>query len=196
MKKIAVILLVLAICHSAAYAQMVDSQGKRIDAFMFDEPPVLDGKLDDDIWAFSAVVTNLHQINPDEGAVPSEESQILVVYTKDALYIGARFFDREPDRIGALLLRQGDFSWGEDSITVMIDPLNSGRSGYAFDLTANGGELGEDIDAVGVLLDQPAHSGELALSPLEAGDEATPFIGGEFHEGPLEALYRIPPRGI
>ena len=135
---IAAIIVVFASAHPAAYAQMLDSQGKRIDAFMFDEPPVLDGKLDDDIWAFSAVVTDLHQVNPDEGAVPSEESQILVVYTKDALYIGARFWDREPDKIGALLLRQGDFSWGEDSFTVMVDPLNNGRSGYAFDLTANG----------------------------------------------------------
>lgn len=138
MKKIAASLLVFATCQMAAHAQMLDSQGKRIDAFIVDEPPVLDGKLDDDAWGFSAVVTDLHQINPDEGGAPSERSQILVVYTKDALYIGARFWDREPDKIGALLLRQGDFSWGEDSITVMVDPLNKGRNGYAFDLTANG----------------------------------------------------------
>ena len=138
MNKIAAIVLAFAVAQPAAYAQMVDSHGKRIDAFMFNEPPVLDGRLDDDIWAFSAVVTDLHQINPEEGGVPSEESQILVVYTRDALYIGARFWDREPDKIGALLLRQGDFSWGEDSITVMVDPLNNGRNGYAFDLTANG----------------------------------------------------------
>ena len=138
MKKIAAILLAFAFAHPEAHAQMVDSQGKRIDAFMFDEPPVLDGKLDDDAWAFAAVITDLHQVNPDEGGLPSEKSQILVVYTKDALYIGARFWDREPDKIGALLLRQGDFSWGEDSITVMVDPLNQGRNGYAFDLTANG----------------------------------------------------------
>ncbi len=119
-------------------AQMLDSSGKRIDAFMVDAPPVLDGVLDDDAWAFGTVINDLHQVTPDEFAAPSENSQIYIVYTKDALYVGARFYDREPDKIGALALRQGDWSWGEDTITVMVDPLNQGRSGYAFDLTANG----------------------------------------------------------
>ena len=123
---------------SPAGAQLVDFSGKRIDAFMVDEPPVLDGVLDDDAWAFGAVITDLHQVTPEEFSPPSEDSQFYVVYTKDALYVGARFHDREPDKIGALVLRQGDFSWGEDTITVMIDPLNQGRNGYAFDLTANG----------------------------------------------------------
>ena len=132
------LLMALALFHAAANGQMVDSHGKRIDAFMFDEPPVIDGKLDDDAWAFSVVVKDLHQVNPDEGAAPTERSQILVVYTKDALYVAARFWDSEPDRIGARLLRQGDWSWGEDSFTTMIDPFNNGRSGYVFDLTANG----------------------------------------------------------
>ena len=125
-------------CTSVASGEMVDSTGKRIDAFMVDEPPVLDGVLDDDAWAFGAVITDLHQVIPAEFEPPSEDSLIYVVYTKDALYVGARFYDREPDKIGALVLRQGDWSWGEDTITVMIDPLNQGRNGYAFDLSANG----------------------------------------------------------
>ena len=131
------LLLALA-CPLCASAQMLDASGKRIDAFMVDEAPVLDGKLGDDAWAFAAVVTDLHQVNPDEYSAPSEKSQILVVYTKDALYIAARLWDSEPERVSALVLRQGDWSWGEDSFTVMIDPLNSGRNGYMFDLTANG----------------------------------------------------------
>jgi len=122
----------------AVNSQMVDSSGKRIDAFMVEEPPELDGIFDDDAWAFAAVVTDLHQVDPEEFAAPSEDSQILVVYTKDALYVAARFYDSEPDKIGALILRQGDWSWGEDSFTVMVDPLNQGRSGYLFDLTPNG----------------------------------------------------------
>lgn len=121
-----------------AAAQIVDSAGKRIDAFMVDEPPVIDGVLDDDAWAFATTITDVHQVTPEEFAPPTEDSIFHVVYTKDALYIAGRFYDREPDRIGALALRQGDWSWGEDTVTVMLDPLNQGRSGYAFDLTANG----------------------------------------------------------
>ena len=132
------IILTGLLMAGAANAQMVESSAKRIDAFMVEEPPVLDGILDDDAWAYATVVTDLHQVDPEEFAAPSEDSQILVVYTKDALYVAARFYDSEPDRIGALILRQGDWSWGEDSFTVMVDPLNQGRSGYLFDLTPNG----------------------------------------------------------
>jgi hypothetical protein len=121
-----------------ALAEITDATGKRIDAFMVDEAPVLDGILDDDAWAFAAIIDDLHQVVPDEFGPPSEKSQIYVVYTKDALYVAARFYDKEPDRVSAMTLRQGDWSLGEDSFTVMIDPFNQGRSGYIFDLTANG----------------------------------------------------------
>ena len=130
--------LIYLLLPHAVGAQVVDFSGKRIDAFMVDEPPVLDGILDDDAWAFASAITDLHQVEPDEFADPSEDSTFLVVYTKDALYVAAKFHDREPDKIGAQILMQGDWSWGEDSFTVMIDPLNQGRSGYLFDLTPNG----------------------------------------------------------
>jgi hypothetical protein len=121
----------------AANAQMVDHQGKTIDAFQVEEPPVLDGILDDVAWTFGTVIEDLYQVNPEEYDLPSERSRVYVVYTKDALYVAGKFWDSEPDKIGAMVLRQGDYSFGEDSFTVMIDPFNQGRSGYAFDLTAN-----------------------------------------------------------
>jgi len=121
----------------AAHAQMVGSDGKRIDAFMVDEAPVIDGILDDDAWAFATLIDDLHEIRPDEYKPPSEKSIIYVVYTKDALYVAGRFRDREPGKIGAKVLRQGDYSFGEDSFSVMLDPFNNERSGYVFDLSAN-----------------------------------------------------------
>jgi len=130
--------LVTALCSSATCAQFVDSQNKVINAFQFEEPPVIDGILDDDAWAFATVVNDLHEVLPDEFAEPSERSIIYVVYTREAMYIAARMYDSEPDRISAQILRQGDWSLGEDSFDVMLDPFNNGRSGYIFDLTANG----------------------------------------------------------
>ena len=138
MKVHTLITLIGLFIAGTAYAQIVDTSAKRIDALMVDEPPVIDGVLDDDVWASATLVTDLHQVDPEEFSPPSEDSQIFVVYTKDALYAAARFYDSEPDKVGALILRQGDWSWGEDSFTVMVDPFNQGRSGYLFDLTPNG----------------------------------------------------------
>lgn len=135
--RIAIVLLSLCLAESGT-AQMFDSRGKIIDVFQVDEAPLIDGQLDDDAWVFGSVIDDLHQVNSHEFAEPTEKSQIFVVYTKDALYLAARFWDSEPDKIGAKVLRQGDFSFGEDSFTVIIDPFNNERSGYAFDLSANG----------------------------------------------------------
>ncbi|MDH4254832.1 MAG: carbohydrate binding family 9 domain-containing protein [Gammaproteobacteria bacterium] len=127
----------LILCGPAG-AELVDSRNKVVDAFRVDMAPVIDGSLDDDAWAFGTVVEDFHQVDPDEYSQPSEKSRIYIVYTKDALYIAGQFWDREPDKISAQVLRQGDFSFGDDTVTVMIDPFNSGRNGYAFDLSANG----------------------------------------------------------
>ena len=119
-------------------AQIVGSQDKVIDVFQVDEAPVIDGVLDDDAWAFATVIVDLHEIDPNEFGPPSEKSIIYVVYTRDALYLAGRFFDGEPEKVSAMALRQGDYSPGDDSFTIIIDPFNNGRSGYAFDVTPNG----------------------------------------------------------
>ncbi len=132
------VMIFALLVSASAGAQIVAGPGKSIDVFQVDEPPIIDGRLDDDAWAFGTVIENFHQVVPQEFDPPSEESVIYVVYTRDALYIGARFYDSEPAKVSAQVLRQGDYSFGDDSFTVIIDPFNNGRSGYAFDLNANG----------------------------------------------------------
>lgn len=133
------ILLLAALAWPAVAAtQIVDSHGKIIDAIQVDEAPVIDGFLDDDAWESGTVIQDLHEVDPNEFGPPSEKSVIIVVYTKDALYLAGRFFDAEPEKVSAQALRQGDYSPGDDSFTVIIDPFNNGRSGYAFDVTPNG----------------------------------------------------------
>ena len=121
-----------------ASAQMVDAQGKTIEVFQVDEAPFIDGFLNDEAWKSATAIEDFHQVNPEEYGPPSEKSSVYVVYTKDALFVAGRFQDSEPDEIVAMVLRQGDYSFGEDSVTIMIDPFNKSRSGYAFDLNPNG----------------------------------------------------------
>ncbi|NCF74708.1 MAG: hypothetical protein GWP67_14545, partial [Gammaproteobacteria bacterium] len=89
------------LASASAGAQFVEEQGKSIDAFQVEEAPVIDGQLDDDAWAFATGIEDFHQVVPLEFDPPSEKSAIFVVYTRDALYIGARFFDSEPDKVSA-----------------------------------------------------------------------------------------------
>jgi hypothetical protein len=136
LKSLIVIAALLA--SFGARAQMPSEDGKFIDAVQVEKAPAIDGLLDDHAWGSSIPTKDLHEVVPQEFDPPSEDSVIFVVYTRDALYIGARFYDSEPDKVSAQVLAQGDFSFGDDSFTVIVDPFNNGRSGYAFDLTAGG----------------------------------------------------------
>ena len=99
--------------------------------------PVIDGVLDDAVWANAARIDDLHQVNPVEYAAPSERTEIFLLYDDDALYVGARLYT-PPGEITANIMRQGASITLEDSLFVTLDPFNTQRSGYFFGLNAHG----------------------------------------------------------
>jgi hypothetical protein len=101
-------------------------------------PPLIDGRLDEADWLRAPVIADLHQINPIEFAPPSEETRVYVLYDRDAIYVGARMFDGEPERINALILRQGQQIGSDDRFFVHIDSFANRRSGYLFGVNPNG----------------------------------------------------------
>ena len=101
-------------------------------------PPVIDGKLDEAIWQTADVISDFHQIRPGDGAAPSEPTEVYVLYDDDAFYIGARMHDSEPQLILAPTGRHGQGLGLDDRLVVILDPFNTGRSGYRFETNANG----------------------------------------------------------
>ena len=102
-------------------------------------PPVVDGVLDDSVWALAAVIDDFKQSQPIEGDEPTERTEIYLLYDDDALYIGGRFWDSEPDLIAAGTLRHRTLRLGDDDrIAVVLSPYNDRRSGYKFETNANG----------------------------------------------------------
>ncbi len=131
----------LAASGTAFGASAADDEGvarKSIAVVRADRPPVLDGRLDDAVWEHAAVVEDLHVVVSEAHAQPSERSRIYVMYDDDALYLAARFWDSEPGKVTARVLRRGDVSFGDDGFTITLDPYDLGRSGYAFDINPNG----------------------------------------------------------
>ena len=64
--------------------------------------------------------TGLTQRDPDEGALPTEQTEIRVLLGGDALYVGARLSDHDPSQIRALLTRR-DATSESDRFTVELD---------------------------------------------------------------------------
>jgi hypothetical protein len=101
-------------------------------------PPVIDGRLDEADWLRAPVIADLHQVNPVEYATPSQETLVYLLYDRDALYIGVRMFDAEPELINARILRQGQQIGSDDRFFVHIDSFANRRSGYLFGVNPNG----------------------------------------------------------
>ncbi|MGE0703075.1 MAG: DUF5916 domain-containing protein [Vicinamibacterales bacterium] len=123
---------------SAQDAQATDDATKVVRVVRVATRPVIDGRLDESIWQQADVITDFHQIRPGNGTPPSERTEVYLLYDSDALYIGARMFDSEPDRIAAPTARHGQGLGSDDRLVVILDPFNTRRGGYRFETNANG----------------------------------------------------------
>ncbi len=102
--------------------------------------PRIDGKLDEQIWAQSWVDPNFTQNFPDEGKPPTQKTELRVLYDNDAIYVGIRCFDSNPDKISARLTRR-DRDIDSDKVTVDISSKNDRASSYHFEVTAAGVQI-------------------------------------------------------
>jgi hypothetical protein len=129
------------LCAGWAFAQETaprqDPGQKTVQIARTTARPVIDGALDDAVWANAARIDNFHQVNPVEYAEPSERTEILLLYDDDALYVAARIYT-PPGEITANVMRQGASITQEDSLFVTLDPFNTQRGGYFFGLNAHG----------------------------------------------------------
>lgn len=111
---------------------------KEVRAVRVDTAPVLDGNLDDAVWQQAEVIDDFHQIRPGDGTEPSERTEVYMIYTEDALYIGARMYDSNPELIAAPVIRHNQGLPGDDRLVIILDPFNTRRVGYRFETNLNG----------------------------------------------------------
>lgn len=77
----------------------VDPTARRVVRIPEDHGVRIDGHLDEEAWALAEPITDFTQQEPVEGGAPSERTEILILYDREALYIGAVFHDSDPDGI-------------------------------------------------------------------------------------------------
>jgi len=119
-------------------AQDAREPAKSFEMVRTTAPPVIDGDLSDAVWASAAKITDLHQLDPFEYSEPSEKTEIYVLYDDDALYIGAYLRTSTSNSITANTLRQGAAIGNDDQFILILDPYNSQRDGYQFQVNPNG----------------------------------------------------------
>ena len=103
-----------------------------------DVPPVIDGVLDDAVWSAASAVDQFCQVEPIEGASPSERTVFRLLYDSDNLYIAVRAYDREPHELIARQRQRDGSVSGDDRISIAIDTFHDRRNGYLFQINPNG----------------------------------------------------------
>ncbi len=97
---------------------------------LFDKPPIIDGKLEDDVWTQAAVFKDFYQTNPGDNIAPSKPTIAYLGYDKRNLYVAFRCFD-EPDKVRATIAKRDDV-FGEDNVSLYLDTYDDRRRAYVF----------------------------------------------------------------
>ena len=92
----------------------------------------IDGRLEEAVWSQAARLTGFTQYEPVEGAPVTEETEVLVLYSSEAIYFGIRARDSEPDLIMARLVQRDRSAFVDDWIRIMLDTFDDQRQAYVF----------------------------------------------------------------
>ena len=111
---------------------------KSVEVPQLADRPTVDGALDEAVWSRAALIEDLHQVFPEEYVTPTQSTQVRVFYTEDALYVGARMVEADPQLITDRVLRQGQSLDADDVFAVILDPYLDRRNGYRFEVNPNG----------------------------------------------------------
>lgn len=99
--------------------------------------PTIDGVLNEPEWQLAKSITDFTQLEPVEGAQPSERTEIRILYDDEALYFACKMYDSDPSKIVARLARRDD-EIESDRISLRIDSYHDHQTNYEFTINAAG----------------------------------------------------------
>ena len=105
---------------------------RTMTAVKISERPIIDGRLDDLVWQQVTFQSDFIQREPLEGEPASERTEVALLYDEGYLYIGARLYDSEPDKIRATEMRRDQFLYSDDNFEMIFDTFNDKRNAIYF----------------------------------------------------------------
>jgi hypothetical protein len=109
---------------------------QRVEA---DSAPIIDGNLSDPAWESAGVIDQLYQRQPNVGDPATERTVIRILYDEDNLYFGIYAYDNNPDEIAVRAMSRDGNMFSSDNIFIKLDPVQTRRNGYSFQVSAAGG---------------------------------------------------------
>lgn len=147
--RLGTLMLILVSLAEPAEAQ-VNWDTYRVRAVRAAAPPVLDGILDEATWGAAGRIDQFIQQEPEEGAPPTERTEVYILFDAENLYLGLRAWDSSPQGVTATEMRRdSDRILEEDNFQIILDTFKDSRSGYMFVTNPLGAQLDQQIFAEG-----------------------------------------------
>src|SRR2546425_5223086 len=111
-------------------------KAKPIRVPRFDKAPVIDGKLDDEVWKQAAVLKDFYQTQPGDNITPSKPTEVMFGYDSKTLYLAFHCYD-DPDKVRVTVAKR-DEVFGDDNVRLLLDTFNDQRRAYVLGWNALG----------------------------------------------------------
>ncbi len=129
-------LTLLVLFVSSTLRSQPPQTATEIDAARVHEPMLVDGTLSESVWKRPGLTAFTQRV-PNEGATPSQKTEVWLAYDDAALYVAARMYDSAPDSIVRILGRR-DADITADWFEFYVDPYRDRQTGFYFALSAAG----------------------------------------------------------
>ena len=108
-------------------------EGVRVARATFvEEPPRIDGFVDDAVWELATPITDFIQTEPVEGTPASEKTVVKIVYNDRAVFVGVICYDAEPGQILVTDSRRDSSLGDTDSFQIIFDTYHDRQNGFVF----------------------------------------------------------------
>src|SRR5258708_36890363 len=107
-----------------------------LGAVRITQPPVIDGRLDDEVWKAAVPADQFVQQFPVEGSPASEKTTLRVLYDDQAIYVGFDCEQRHAPIVQRLTRRDQDSE--RDWVQVQLDTRRDGKTAFLFAVNVSG----------------------------------------------------------
>ena len=118
------------------FATVVFAQEKNLAALKINTPIKIDGILDEADWQQAAIADSFIVNSPSFGAPAEQKTQVRILYSDQAVYVGAYIYDNPKLIRKQLTARDGESRQDIDYFGVFFDTYNDNQNGYQFTVTA------------------------------------------------------------
>jgi len=114
-----------------------------------EDRPVVDGKVDEEVWSTEAAYSAFTQQEPIEGQPATERTDVWFFIDETNLYVAVVCYDSEPDSLVVSQSRRDANLGDTDSVQILLDTFNDGQNAFVFGTNPFGIEYDAQVMAEG-----------------------------------------------